>query len=380
MKRALSLTLAAILVICVFAMGAIGVSADAVDATGKMNFNAFENPIEFSTKPASANLNCSDADVRAAVDAALGEINTTDRTASKGHAVVTLNGKAYTVQHYANSGDWYRLNIEDQGAVVISGVAYTIKVEFFDENNNLVVKAGEYNVVSGLTSSNFDDKRTGLNVEADTSKMTAIAVTDPVATGIKPWNDVNEGVAKLFDGDTGTPGENSGTKLGGNGVNGTFDVTFKTAKATVVHYYTLYTGNDTAGAAGRNPIGWTLFGSNDNGKTWTVIDTVAASEQKVTGLGAANATPYTYKAASPAEYTSYKITFRCAGGDFQMNELKLFNDPNAKTDPVTPPTQGGTENPPKPAPTGDIALVLSVVSLIAVAGAVVIAKKRKIED
>ena len=90
------------------------------------------------------------------------------------------------------------------------------------------------------------------------------------------------------------------------------------------------------------------------------------------------------------------------GGYFQIRNIELYtgdvtveNTPkyvpvegpvafNGTEPTVTPPTQGGTDDPKpgddKPTPTGDIALVLSVIALIAVAGAVVIAKKRKIEE
>lgn len=382
MKKALSLALAAVLVICAFALGAVSVSADTVDVSDKVRFHAFEEPSEFSEKATSVILNTSDKDTQDLLNGTLGAINA-DRTASKGHTVVTLNGKAYDVTHYVNSGDWYRLNIGEAGATVMSGITYNVKVEFYDENDAVAAKA-EYNVVSGMTSKGVEDKRTGQDVivSALLNKITVDPAT-AVATGINPWNAEKEGVASLFDGDFGRLGEEgSGTKLGGNGVNGSFDVTFKTAEPTTVHYYALYTGGDTQKSPNRNPIGWTLSGSNDGGKTWTVIDTVDTNEQHVTGLGAENSTPHTYKAAAPAAYTDYKITFKCAGGDFQMNELVLFNDPSAK-EPTTPPTQGGqpggTDKPNPPA-TGDIALALSVISLIAVTGAVVIAKRRKIED
>lgn len=367
MKKRLSLLAALILTLGVLAAGVGSVSA-AIDASdGKMYFYAFENPGEFGGNQASAIYMCKDQSVYNKATEALGTMNS-DHTASGGYAVVTLNGTAYRIEHYANmagftpgsgGGSFFRFNIQEKGATVISGLQYRVKLEIYDKSGKLVITTAEETVVSGMTSSNFDDQRPGLNVDTDTSGFDRIDVINPKVSGITPWSS-SENVAQLFDGNPGTPGEKSGTKLGGNGIKGTFDLTFSTAAPTVIHYYTLYTGNDTESSPGRNPIGWTLYGKKADG-SWAQLDEVSSSESVKIGMEAKNATPYTYKVGNPGSYSDYKLTFRCSGGVFQMNELVLFNDPAGGTGTIPPQdteqppaqTQPGTDAPTVPGGTAN---------------------------
>jgi hypothetical protein len=369
MKKFLSLALATSLLAGTVALGALSVSADTtIDTTGATDYsdtlNLYEIFIASEFNQVTVVYNASSSDTQTAVETALGTIKD-DRTASEGHLTVKIGDNLYEAEHYVNGGGWFRINVEEKGALILTGLSYDISLYVYDGSGKLVGYTNPVSYTSPVTNVGYTDNRTGLNVDKDVSGLTEITVKSyAVSDSISPWGTA-EGVDSLFDGNTGTAGEESGTKLGGGVTGGSFDLTFETEKATTVNYYTLYTGNDTAGSAGRNPASWTLYGSND-GTTWTALDTVAPSETNVTGLGAANATPYTYKVANPGAYTNYKITFKC-GSAFQMNELKLYNDPSAVVEPESPKT-------------GDIALAISTLALIATAGVVVCAKKRKNED
>lgn len=78
---------------------------------------------------------------------------------------------------------------------------------------------------------------------------------------------------------------------------------------TVVTGYKLYTADDTAAHAGRNPKAWTLFGSNDMGE-WKAIHTVTDD----TTLGAANKTPYSFTFENTTAYLFYKLEFTARHG------------------------------------------------------------------
>ncbi|MGM9637058.1 MAG: hypothetical protein ACI3YK_03625 [Eubacteriales bacterium] len=204
-------------------------------------------------------------------------------------------------------------------------------------------------------------------------------------------------VGNAFDGNTGTAGENSGTKIEGGFVTG---MTISWEATEKADYYVIYTGNDSKEWP-RWPIAWTLYGSK-NGTDYVEIDKVVNS-----GMSAVNATPFAYKIDTPDNYTSYKIEITEGSFQnnwFQINEIEMYasdaaiTEPSIKVetvttgegaytgtkpaDPVTPPTTDKDDDDnDTPAPsTGDIAFLLSAVALVAVAGAVVVAKKRKIDD
>ncbi len=114
-----------------------------------------------------------------------------------------------------------------------------------------------------------------------------------VSSTMTPWDD--GGLANLFDGNT------TGTKLGGDVVNST-NIFWNTDGATTLKSYILYTGGDSGTWTGRTPVSWVLYGSNDNGVNWKVIDRVINS-----GMEDKNSTPYGYTVDEPAAYMNYKL-------------------------------------------------------------------------
>ena len=121
-----------------------------------------------------------------------------------------------------------------------------------------------------------------------------------------------ENFDKLFDG-------KSNTKFG----HGTYTTPFvwKVDKAVSAKYYSLMTGTDSGTWTGRNPVTWTMYGSNDEGTTWTEI----AAETNNTSLPDANSVEVMFEIANPGAYDYYKIEFPAQGDKFmQLSELTLY--------------------------------------------------------
>lgn len=228
-------------------------------------------------------------------------------------AVVSIDGELFKIEQYANSGNFFRFNVESAGATLISGISYEIIVYVYNADSVMTHYTKAETIVSALSTANAPE-RAPLNVTLPEglNKVTVKADSIAAAEGFSAWGD---GPAKnLFDGDT------AGTKIGG-GTNGSVTVTFSLDAAATVTYYTLYTGGDTASNSGRNPLGWTLYGEV-NGE-WVELSTVAATKTNVTGLEATNSTPYSYAVSAAKECVNYKIVF-VTGGAFQLNEMELF--------------------------------------------------------
>lgn len=132
----------------------------------------------------------------------------------------------------------------------------------------------------------------------------------------------NEGANNLFDG-------NTGTKWCFAFSNSAY-VIFQASKPGIVRGYTITTGADSGRETGRNPKGWTLYGSNDeysdNGQqTWTVIDQVSNDSK----LEDKSSTPYSYTCSSYSKkekYKYFKWEITQGGSTLQMSEFKLDLD------------------------------------------------------
>lgn len=132
----------------------------------------------------------------------------------------------------------------------------------------------------------------------------------------------NEGANNLFDG-------NTGTKWCFAFSNSAY-VIFQASKPGIVRGYTITTGADSGRETGRNPKGWTLYGSNDeysdNGQqTWTVIDQVSNDSK----LKDKSSTPYSYTCSSYSKkekYKYFKWEITQGGSTLQMSEFKLDLD------------------------------------------------------
>lgn len=130
---------------------------------------------------------------------------------------------------------------------------------------------------------------------------------------------VDEQAFNLFDGNTSTKWCNIAPKA-----ESPAWVIFKASEQFVMGGYSITTGNDNAMSKrnGRNPKDWKIYGSHDEGKTWTEI--VSVTDDNV--LQDVNETTYDYEInTKPEAYTYYKweITANHGAYSFQVSEFSL---------------------------------------------------------
>ena len=231
------------------------------------------------------------------------------------YAVVEVDGVPYRCGSYANSdygwGGLCRFEFQSAGAVIYSGLSYTVRVRIYSSDDTLLYYSNEYAVTATQTSSNAPAReKLTVTLPEGLTKVTVDTATVK-KEGITPWGD-DQNEFKLFDG--------TDLKLGGN-ATGTVTVEFALTEAATLSYYTLTTGGDTASYTDRNPKSWTLYGKVGN--EWVVLSNVESNTTHETGLEATNATPYSYAVTNQQECTEYKIVFS-TNGAFQMNELELY--------------------------------------------------------
>lgn len=130
---------------------------------------------------------------------------------------------------------------------------------------------------------------------------------------------VDEQAFNLFDGNTSTKWCNIAPTA-----ESPAWVIFKASEQFVMGGYSITTGNDNAMSErnGRNPKDWKIYGSHDEGKTWTEI--VSVTDDNV--LQDVNETTYDYEInTKPEAYAYYKweITANHGAYSFQVSEFSL---------------------------------------------------------
>ena len=232
-------------------------------------------------------------------------------------AKVLYNGTEYTIEDLYNQPNWIRMDLETAGLSNIKkGDVLKLTLKVYDGAGNLRFVTNELDA----TASGFSTDIAAVNVELPANLTKKDVDTTKISTeNIGVWSAEKENVAQLFDGNT------SSSKLGGNVTDGNKPVVvnFALTEEATLTYYTIYTGNDTAGSPARNPKGWNLYGKV-NGE-WVLLDSVGvAGSDGPTGLKAVNGTPFSYKIDAPVACTEYKIEFEKDGSQFQLNELELY--------------------------------------------------------
>lgn len=155
-------------------------------------------------------------------------------------------------------------------------------------------------------------------------------------SGMTVWG--GEGPENLFDGKT--------TKCGGDRYNSNnLIIDFALHEPATVTTYVLTTANDTASFPARNPVEWTLYGTNDPwSNDWTVLDYVWDGN-----LYSENFVEHGYlvDTAMQEEYLYYRLEFGYASGtQFQLSEIRLYAggvNPEAPEDPDHGDNIGGAE-------------------------------------
>lgn len=345
MKKLCSLFLSLALILTSLSLGSVAVTAlEVFDLTPYVTETLIETPYEFADGQGGRVGICYyiEYDAREVIESVFSYSVKGDdlyQTADAGYMAVVIDGAEYTVEQYANSGGWYRLNIDHAG--LLAGVAYEIGLRVYGEDGDLAAEQQPQRIVSGITSVGAVDNRTPLNVDVDTSEMNELSIDYIWAKGISTWSDGSAN--NLIDGNVGVPttspedrpAAESGTKLGGGEISESFIVEFESEQDLYIDYYTLYTGGDTANWPERNPIGWILYGTNDYSmdyEDWDVLDTVMTDTQYYTGMEAASAMPYTYQVDHPDVYACYAFRFYTSRDVFQMNELKVYGSAMEQVD------------------------------------------------
>lgn len=100
----------------------------------------------------------------------------------------------------------------------------------------------------------------------------------------------------------------------------TITVTWQMRETVLITDYVVYTANDTDSYPERNPIKWTLYGSED-GNDWQEIQTVDS-----VGLPTTNYTPTAFETGGEQAYRYYRLDFVTNGADgsLQLAEICLF--------------------------------------------------------
>ena len=148
----------------------------------------------------------------------------------------------------------------------------------------------------------------------------------------------NARISNLFDNNTGTKWYSADGSPAGT--------VFETPDILIIEYsapyaisgYSMTTANDSV-KWGRDPAKWNLYGSNDGGATWTLIEEYAPSGRTFSS----EYQKIDFTLSAPATYTLYKFEFVALYGGtvnavgVQLSELSLTPyDPNAPVAPETP--------------------------------------------
>ena len=338
MRKICSFWLSLALILTSVSLGAFPVTAaDVVDLTSYVKVIQFETPVEFSdvngdhvglcVSFSNAGVNL----IREFFEYSYQGSNPY-QTPDYGYMTVVIDGIEHKVTQYANSGDWFRLNVD--GAGLFAGTQYTVCLWVYNWNDALSAQTNDFKVVCNYQSAGLTDTRIPLCEDIETSALNRLFIDYVDAMDISLWGDGSP--YNLIDGDVGVPttsgadrdGYLQGSKLGGNVYDNQCEVYFfNSEKDLCVEYYTLYTGGDTAKWPMRNPLGWVLYGSNYGfyeEDEWVVVDTVMPDSEYSTGMEDVSATPYTYKVDHPGVYACYKFVFTTRSEQFQLNELEIY--------------------------------------------------------
>ena len=155
----------------------------------------------------------------------------------------------------------------------------------------------------------------------------------------------NEGIVKLTDNLIKTS-----KWLVQNSLTATPYATFSFDEPQQLDAYTLVTGNDSEST--RQPTAWTIYGSNDNGQSWTIVDQHTGFAQQ-----AANSSSLFYVNSAAADtnaYTQYKLNIDSWTNhsqnliqisEFQMFSLQQGNRIGAGTNTLTATNNEGAVAP-----------------------------------
>lgn len=165
-----------------------------------------------------------------------------------------------------------------------------------------------------LTPSSMGDKQFAFEVYQFPASYTAVKET--AISGPGEVNSNSEGYKNLFDG-------NTGTKWYYKGSASPDAIIFRTDRAVKALRYSLTTANDHNNYPDRIPKAWTLYGSDSENGTWTVIAQHTEDDNCIKSAG--NKKEVTFDIPNPASYQYYKLDFESSvSTEIQFSELKLY--------------------------------------------------------
>lgn len=175
------------------------------------------------------------------------------------------------------------------------------------------IPSSSINEVSGKSAviGTNDDISKGRNLR---DKVITVSVNGSPVTAKHAGNAIRtENAYCVFDG-------NTGTKFCTETIPA--HIKWKMKEPVIIDEYVLYTGNDTQGNPGRNPVKWILKGSMD-GKNWTTIDAVSDGN-----LPAENKKATIFKTKNPAKYQYFAMQFfeTASGSIMQLSEIELIEN------------------------------------------------------
>lgn len=169
--------------------------------------------------------------------------------------------------------------------------------------------------------------------------MAAALLLPGVGASAQSWTDEETGIEYFFvegnvegaEGSAMVTDGNVETKLGTGSLPTYFIV--EASQPVSIGGYTIITANDNSSYTGRNPMNWTIEGSNDY-DNWEIIDVVNNDQT----LGDVNFTPFEFTCATSPKYKYIKVTISATrgAGFMQVSEwhFKGQNDDHVWGEPI----------------------------------------------
>ena len=250
--------------------------------------------------------------------------------ATTAELIATVSGTAPITLQWQREVNGAYVNVTNGGAV--SG-ANTGTLSFSNLGLN---DAGNFILVASNAAGSSTSLVTRLNVYSDKPDITSPSDEATMVGGTAP---ANEPAANAIDDTTskylnfGTDGNTTAGFTGPVGL-----VVTPVAGSTVVTGLRVYTAND---AVDRDPIDYTLEGSNNGGESFTTISSGALALPAGRNAAALELSPltqpnYEVNFANAAGYTTYRLTFtnvknNTAANSMQIGEIELLGTPGTGT-------------------------------------------------
>lgn len=247
------------------------------------------------------------------------------------YAAVRVDDQLFRINDYSTSGVYLYCNVEQAGAMLIAGVTYSVALEFYNSNGDLLYYSRNELLASTVNTVKTPE-REALTVTLPQTGLNKISVKASTLSASSIEVDKTSNLSFLFDGNS------SVNKFVGTVQDRIPTVYFSLNKAETLTHYTLRTASDTSSYPERNPAGWRLYGKV--GDMWMLLSRIESTPTHETGLKATDLGSFSYAISSPIECLDYKLEFTFASDVMQLGDIELYAtegfsvaapDPNAGT-------------------------------------------------